>query len=41
MTGDGFVLEQNPEAGTPLVRGNPCALTLGRRAPIAVTGGTP
>ena len=37
MTGDGFVLEQNPEAGAALVRGDACALTLGRRAPVAAT----
>jgi cell division protein FtsI (penicillin-binding protein 3) len=41
MTGDGFVVEQSPEAGSALVRGNPCALTLGRRAPIAAGGGRP
>ena len=39
MTGDGFVLEQSPEAGSALVRGNTCALTLGRRMPIAASGG--
>jgi hypothetical protein len=41
MTGDGFVLEQSPEAGSALVRGNPCALTLGRRAAIPANGGQP
>ena len=41
MTGDGFVLEQSPEAGAALVRGNPCALTLARRTPAMPTGGTP
>jgi cell division protein FtsI (penicillin-binding protein 3) len=41
MTGDGFVLDQNPEAGSALVRGNPCALTLGRRAPVPASGGQP
>jgi beta-lactam-binding protein with PASTA domain len=40
MTGDGFVLEQSPEAGAPLVRGNSCALTLARRAVVSLTGGT-
>jgi cell division protein FtsI (penicillin-binding protein 3) len=40
MTGDGFVLEQSPEAGAALVRGNACALTLVRRAPPAAAGGT-
>jgi cell division protein FtsI (penicillin-binding protein 3) len=39
MTGDGFVVGQTPEAGAALVRGNACALTLGRRAPIAASGG--
>ena len=41
MSGDGFVVEQSPEAGSALVRGNACALRLGRRAPITATGGTP
>ena len=40
MVGDGFVLEQNPEAGAALVRGDACALTLGRRAPMALSGGS-
>ena len=39
MSGDGFVVEQSPEAGSALERGNACALTLGRRAPVAPTGG--
>ncbi len=39
MTGNGFVVEQSPEPGAVLVRGNACALTLGRRAPAALTGG--
>ncbi|HYT76227.1 MAG TPA: penicillin-binding protein [Vicinamibacterales bacterium] len=37
MSGDGFVVEQTPEPGAALVRGDACALTLGRRAP-AVPG---
>lgn len=40
MTGDGFVLGQDPEAGAALVRGNACALTLGRRLPAAAAGGS-
>jgi hypothetical protein len=40
MTGDGFVVEQTPGAGAPLVRGNACTLTLGRRAVVPLTGGT-
>lgn len=38
MTGDGFVLEQSPVPGSALVRGDTCALTLARRAPIAAGG---
>jgi cell division protein FtsI (penicillin-binding protein 3) len=41
MSGDGFVIQQNPEAGSALERGNACALTLGRRPPVAATGGHP
>ena len=41
MTGDGFVVEQSPEPGDALVRGDACALTLGRRPPVAATGGQP
>lgn len=37
MSGDGFVLEQSPAAGSPLVPGHTCALKLGRRPP-ATTG---
>jgi cell division protein FtsI/penicillin-binding protein 2 len=40
MTGDGFVVGQTPEAGAALVRGDACALTLGRRAPVAPAGGS-
>jgi membrane peptidoglycan carboxypeptidase len=39
MTGDGFVVGQSPEAGAALIRGNACALTLGRRAPVPPAGG--
>lgn len=39
MTGDGSVVEQSPEAGAALVRGNACALRLGRRLPASATGG--
>ena len=39
MSGDGFVVEQNPEAGSALVRGNSCALALGRHMPIGTSGG--
>jgi cell division protein FtsI (penicillin-binding protein 3) len=35
MTGNGFVLEQMPEAGTVLPPGNGCVLKLGRRAVVA------
>ena len=37
MSGSGFVVDQSPAAGTALVRGDVCALTLGRAAPA--TGG--
>ena len=33
FSGDGFVLEQSPAAGTVLVPGTACALTLGRQPP--------
>jgi cell division protein FtsI (penicillin-binding protein 3) len=39
LTGDGFVVEQSPRPGDALVRGDACALTLGRRLPA--TGGQP
>jgi beta-lactam-binding protein with PASTA domain len=41
MSGDGVVVDQNPEPGSALERGNACALTLGRRPMIAATGGQP
>jgi membrane peptidoglycan carboxypeptidase len=34
LSGDGFVLEQSPAAGTVLVPGSVCALTLGRQPPL-------
>ena len=40
LTGDGFVVEQNPGAGAALVRGDACALTLDRRALGIGTGGS-
>jgi cell division protein FtsI (penicillin-binding protein 3) len=40
MTGDGIVVEQSPEAGSALVRGNACALRLGRRPPASAAGGS-
>ena len=39
ISGDGFVIEQSPEAGTLLARGDACILKLGRRPP-APAGGT-
>jgi cell division protein FtsI (penicillin-binding protein 3) len=39
LSGDGFVLDQDPAPGSALVRGRACKLTLGRRAPIATPGG--
>ncbi|MGH2604806.1 MAG: penicillin-binding transpeptidase domain-containing protein, partial [Dehalococcoidia bacterium] len=35
LSGDGFVLEQSPAAGVPLMPGETCALKLGRRPPGA------
>jgi membrane peptidoglycan carboxypeptidase len=40
-TGDGFVLEQAPRPGEPIVRGDACVLRLGRRMPAAPAGGAP
>ena len=31
LSGNGFVIDQHPQAGSPLVRGETCALTLDRR----------
>jgi cell division protein FtsI (penicillin-binding protein 3) len=39
LTGDGFVLEQAPAAGTVLIPGTSCALKLGRQLPIAAPVG--
>ena len=39
LSGDGFVVEQSPEAGSTLVRGDPCALRLARRPPALPSGG--
>ena len=33
LAGNGFVIEQSPEAGAPLVPGDGVTLKLGRRAP--------
>ena len=41
LTGDGFVVEQSPRAGEPLVRGDACVLTLVRRPPVLSAGGPP
>ncbi|HJR59694.1 MAG TPA: penicillin-binding protein [Vicinamibacterales bacterium] len=40
MAGSGFVIEQSPEAGAALVRGDDAVLKLGRRAPTIPAGGT-
>ena len=39
MSGDGFVVEQSPEAGSPLVAGDAARLKLGRRPPAPSSGG--
>jgi hypothetical protein len=39
MSGDGFVVSQDPAAGDALVRGDACTLTLGRRLPAGASGG--
>jgi cell division protein FtsI (penicillin-binding protein 3) len=39
MSGDGSVVDQTPEPGSALVRGNACALTLGRRPTPSSAGG--
>ena len=41
MSGDGFVVSQNPEPGSALVRGDACNLRLGRRLSSAAAGGSP
>jgi MoxR-like ATPase len=39
ISGDGFVLQQSPIAGSPLVRGESAVLKLGRRLPVLPAGG--
>ena len=39
LTGDGFVVEQSPEPGDALPRGEVCTLTLGRKMPVQAAGG--
>ncbi len=39
LSGDGFVVEQRPAPGDALVRGDACALTLGRRPPPGMPAG--
>jgi cell division protein FtsI (penicillin-binding protein 3) len=41
MSGDGFVVSQNPEPGSTLVPGDACNLRLGRRVSFAAAGGSP
>ena len=41
LKGDGFVLDQAPQAGLRLIRGDAATLTLGRRAPVVPAGGPP
>jgi cell division protein FtsI (penicillin-binding protein 3) len=38
IQGDGFVIAQSPEPGTPIGAANACVLTLGRRVPPVRTG---
>jgi cell division protein FtsI (penicillin-binding protein 3) len=40
LSGSGFVIEQSPAAGSALVRGDVCTLTLGRRPPAESGGPT-
>jgi len=40
VSGDGFVIEQSPEPGAPLVRGDDALLKLARRMPALAAGGT-
>jgi len=40
LSGSGFVIEQSPVAGSALVRGDVCTLTLGRRPPAESGGPT-
>lgn len=39
LSGNGFVIDQLPAAGSALVRGDVCVLTLGRRPPSDAPGG--
>jgi cell division protein FtsI (penicillin-binding protein 3) len=39
ISGDGFVLDQSPAAGSPLVRGESASLRLGRRVPVVPATG--
>jgi cell division protein FtsI (penicillin-binding protein 3) len=41
IDGTGFVVAQSPVAGSPLVRGETCLLTLGRRPPVVAAAGGP
>ena len=41
LTGDGFVIAQDPAPGSALERGEACALRLGRTAPAGPAGGPP
>jgi membrane peptidoglycan carboxypeptidase len=41
LTGNGFVVEQRPAAGSPLQPGAACVLVLGRRPPAGAEGGAP
>ncbi|HXG56720.1 MAG TPA: penicillin-binding protein [Vicinamibacterales bacterium] len=40
VSGDGFVIEQSPEPGAPLMRGDDALLKLARRMPALAAGGT-
>ena len=39
LSGNGFVIDQRPQAGSPLVRGETCSLTLDRRGAVLAVGG--
>jgi hypothetical protein len=39
LSGNGFVVEQDPEPGDALVRGDACTLKLGRHVPAAIPAG--
>jgi cell division protein FtsI (penicillin-binding protein 3) len=40
LSGSGFVVDQRPQAGSPLVRGDTCSLTLDRRGAALAGGGS-